>query len=225
MTELEVVEFERIANPDFPVLEKDVLRNLSKDQAYLYNICQAIMEGHLPPDLANQEPGRLNHSRWNTLGNRFLRKYGSTRRPSKQLKQIVHAIIHFYAPSWFQIKSHPRCTDGLLNFLKMIEYSRKLENDMQKVVHKTLQRNAFFAHPEAILLAMLADNDAQVRAQAVNQILTIRMKAQGGSQESSGEPEFDEEQKDDEADDDSEEDDDDVAQMDLTKKNAIGKIN
>ena len=37
------------------------------------------------------------------------------------------------------------------------------------------QRNAYFAHPEAILLAMLADDDA---AQAVNQILTIRMKAQ-----------------------------------------------
>ena len=42
-------------------------------------------------------------------------------------------------------------------------------------MQEVLQRNAYFAHPEAILLAMLADDDA---AQAVNQILTIRMKAQ-----------------------------------------------
>ena len=45
-------------------------------------------------------------------------------------------------------------------------------------MQEVLQRNAYFAHPEAILLAMLADDDADIRAQAVNQILTIRMKAQ-----------------------------------------------
>ena len=40
-----------------------------------------------------------------------------------------------------------------------------------------MQRNAYFAHPEAILLSMLADEDGEVRAQAVNAILTIRMKS------------------------------------------------
>ena len=57
----------------------------------------------------------------------------------------------------------------------MIKYSRKLSKKLQELVQEVLQRNAYFAHPEAILLAMLADDDA---AQAVNQILTIRMKAQ-----------------------------------------------
>ena len=45
-------------------------------------------------------------------------------------------------------------------------------------MQEVLQRNAYFAHPEAILLVMLVDDDADTRAQAVNQILTIRMKAQ-----------------------------------------------
>ena len=40
-----------------------------------------------------------------------------------------------------------------------------------------MQPNAYFAHPEAILLSMLADEDGEVRAQAVNTILTIRMKS------------------------------------------------
>ena len=60
----------------------------------------------------------------------------------------------------------------------MIKYSRKLSKKLQELVQEVLQGNAYFAHPEAILLAMLADDDADIRAQAVNQILTIRMKAQ-----------------------------------------------
>lgn len=68
-----------------------------------------------------------------------------------------------------------RLTPSALNLMTMIKYSRKLSKKLQELVQEVLQRNAYFAHPEAILLAMLADDDA---AQAVNQILTIRMKAQ-----------------------------------------------
>ena len=69
----------------------------------------------------------------------------------------------------------------------MIQYQRKLEADLQKIVQTVMQRNAYFAHPEAILLSMLADEDGEVRAQAVNTILTIRMKSnQGGPVEIQG---------------------------------------
>mgnify|MGYP003327635378 CR=1 FL=1 len=53
---------------------------------------------------------------------------------------------------------------------------------VQKIIQKTLQRNAYFAHPEAILLSMLEDRNQDVRAQAVNTILTICMKANNSSQ-------------------------------------------
>ena len=50
-----------------------------------------------------------------------------------------------------------------------------------------MQCNAYFAHPEAILLSMLADEDGEVRAQAVNTILTIHIKSnQGGPVEIQG---------------------------------------
>ena len=52
----------------------------------------------------------------------------------------------------------------------MVEYQRKLEPELQEEVQKVMQRNAYFAHPEAILLSMLADSDREVRAQAVNTI-------------------------------------------------------
>ena len=68
----------------------------------------------------------------------------------------------------------------------MVENSCKLSLKLQKIDQKVLQRNSYFAHSEAILLSMLADSNGDIRAQAVNQILTIRMKADGDSLELSG---------------------------------------
>ena len=45
-----------------------------------------------------------------------------------------------------------------------------------------MQRNGFFAHSEALLLAMLADSDEEIRTQAVETILEIRSKASSGGQ-------------------------------------------
>ena len=124
--------------------------------------------------LANQEPGPLNHSRWLTMANRIARKYVATARPSKPLQKMAHAIVNFYAPSWFQIKTHPYCTDGPKNILKMVQFSKKLDKDLQEVVEKRIQRNGFFAHPEALLLPMLADENINIRQQATATIMRIR---------------------------------------------------
>ena len=59
LTELEVVAFKKIPNPDFPVLEESVVEDLSKDQKYTYKVSHAIIKGEMPADLANQEPGPL----------------------------------------------------------------------------------------------------------------------------------------------------------------------
>ena len=176
LTELEVVNFQSVPNPDFPTVAEEDSYDLSKDQDYTYRMSHAIMSGIMPPGLPYEDPGLFSPARWGTLANRLMRKYVSTPRPSRLFRQIIFSIIHFYAPSWFQIKTHPRSVDGPRNVLKMVEYQRKLEPDLQKVVQKVMQQNAYFAHPEAIVLSMLADDDGEIRAQAVNTILTIRMK-------------------------------------------------
>ena len=178
LSELEVVGFSKIPNPDFPVVAEEDGYELSKDQDFLLRISLAIISGDMPPGLADEETGNLVWSRWVTLANAYFRKYVSTLRPSRKFRELTHAGVTFYAPSWFQIKTHPKCTDGPKNLTAMIKYSRKLSKKLQELVQEVLQRNAYFAHPEAILLAMLADDDADTRARAVNQILTIRMKAQ-----------------------------------------------
>ena len=63
-------------------------------------------------------------------------------------------------------------------FFSCLQEAARSSKKLQELVQEVLQRNAYFAHPEAILLVMLVDDDADTRAQAVNQILTIRMKAQ-----------------------------------------------
>ena len=105
-----------------------------------------------------------------------MRKYVSTKSPLKEFQLLIHAIINVYGPSWFQIKCHPRSTDGPKNLFKMVEFSKKLQKNLKETVQKVMQRNGYFAHPEAILLLMLADENEEIRAQAVNTNLTIHMK-------------------------------------------------
>ena len=222
LTEEPVVNFRSIPNPDFPTVAEEDSYELSKAQRYTYRMCRAIMSGEMPPGLADEEPGAYHSARWNTLANRLMRKYVSTPHPSRNFQKLIHSIIHHYAPSWFQIKTHPRCVDGPKNLYKMVEYQRKLEPDLQEEVQKVMQRNAYFAHPEAILLSMLADSDHEVRAQAVNPILTIRMKSDQARADLCLEDDgrgVDEEDEDEEE--PSEGEDDDAFRLDPSEEHAI----
>ena len=46
-----------------------------------------------------------------------------------------------------------------------------------EVALKAIQRNAFFAHPENVLVGMLGDEDINLRRIAVNMIVNFRSKA------------------------------------------------
>ena len=57
LSELEVVGFSKIPNPDFPVVAEEDGYELSKDQDYLYKIALANITGDMPPELANRNTG------------------------------------------------------------------------------------------------------------------------------------------------------------------------
>ena len=102
LTQLPIVRFQRVNYPQFSHVAEEASYDLSHDQDYLYDLCWAVIEGpdSVSPDLAEREPGTLSNSRWLTLVNRILRKYISTRTPTK-FKHLVIMIIKFYVPSWF----------------------------------------------------------------------------------------------------------------------------
>lgn len=97
------VSFRAVAG-NLPDLPKNVVDELSTDQKYLYETCQAVSTGSCTLELANRKPGKMAHSRWLTSANRILRLYISTLNPSENLQFLVNDVVKVYAPIWFLIK-------------------------------------------------------------------------------------------------------------------------
>ena len=72
-----------------------------------------------------------------------------------------------YAPGWFQIKSHPSVSDGARNFWFILSCFWKLKAKRQKIVGTTLNKNSIFAHPDNVLIAVLADEQQSMRKRAL----------------------------------------------------------
>lgn len=152
--------------------------DISTDQKYSHEICNAISKGKCPQSLALKHPGNICHSRWLTLANNILRTYVGTANPSKNLVTLTNYIMKVYAPGWFQIKINPRCYNGAANFFFIMNSSRYLNLHLRKIIDPVFERNAYFAHAENIILCMLNDSDRQTRNLAVARILAARQKVQ-----------------------------------------------
>ena len=177
-----VANFKRIHNPGFPELPNDVIDDLSTDQHYAYRICMAIITGEVDPDLESLDIGPPVHSRWLTLACRISRYYTSQEKPSKNLVILAEFCIKIYFPSWFQIKYKNKITNAAENFYDMLERTKRFPKFKVKgktvsdIAIAVLERNAYSAHPENILLNMLGDSDENTRRIAVNKILSLRGK-------------------------------------------------
>ncbi|CAH0551159.1 unnamed protein product [Brassicogethes aeneus] len=169
-----VVDFQ-IIECSLPELNKDIL---SSDQKYLYEISLAISSGVFPPDLSLRDPGPLNHSRWLTAAHRILRLYVSCKKPSASLIHLTTYILRVYSPLWFAIKTKPSILDGPKHVFQCIVSSRYLPQTLRKTVDTVIQHNAFFAHPENLLLAMLVDEDPIIKALALRRILKAKKNGQ-----------------------------------------------
>ena len=154
---------------------------LSTDQKYLFQMCSAISSGTVSPNLANKDPGKLAHSRWLTFANRILRLYVGTAKPTKNLKELATFIMKVYAPTWFDIKSKSSCKYGPIHVFNMVKRCLYLQDDLKKIVLDTIHRNAFFLHPENLLLAMLQDDASHVRELALRRVLKARKESKGKS--------------------------------------------
>ena len=114
------------------------------------------------------------HSQWLTTANRILRLYVSTIEPSQTLKIIVEYITKVYAPVWFEIKNASSSQNGALHLFQTIELTRILISDVRNIVYPVMQRNAFFAHPENLLLCMINDESSNIRQLGWKQIKKAR---------------------------------------------------
>lgn len=100
--------------------------------------------------------------------------YISSSDPPGSLKEIVVFILKSYMPVWFAIKKSKYFTDGPKHVFHVIQTSRYLSDDLREVVDAVIQRNAFFAHPENVLLAMIVDEREHIRELGYRRILKAR---------------------------------------------------
>jgi hypothetical protein len=170
---LPVAKFQPVDGNSLPEIGS---HELSTDQLYLYQMCKAVMSGHCSPDLSERQPGPISHSRWLTTASRILRLYISTDCPSANVITLVTYIVRVYCPMWFQIKCRPLCTSGALHVWKLISYTRYLPDDLKHIVDTVIQRNAYFCHPENLLLAMMADERPHIRKLAFKRVCAARLQ-------------------------------------------------
>ena len=129
----------------------------------------ATIVGKVDDDRAAIERGPPCVSRWITLWSRVLRVYVATAQPSNHFQRIANMMVKFSVPMWFQIKRHSYMTDDPHNTFVCLQLLKHLNNTEKNIVKEVLQRNAFFAHPYQLLLAMCT-----VRDEAVNKIRKLK---------------------------------------------------
>ncbi|GBM25724.1 hypothetical protein AVEN_241995-1 [Araneus ventricosus] len=170
-----VVKFDQI-DCTLQTLDLKDIKKLSTDHLYLYRICLAIKDDSCSSNMTDNSPGKLSHVRWLTTANRLLRLYIGTLSPSQNLIIFVKYVLLVYAPTWFEIKMKSNCQYGAQHFWKMISLGRKLPDNVKQIIYKVYSNNAYFAHPEHLLLAMLHVSRKHIRELAVVCILGARDK-------------------------------------------------
>lgn len=157
-----------------PNITEEDWKHFRGDQKYLYRMALAIHTGVYDDKLASKKPGPVSTARWLTTASRILRLYVSKQNPSQALQKLVQFIVQVYVPFWFLVKTRPQAIHGSRNVHKYITWLRDMPEDVQTVVRKSIKNNAYFFHPENILLTMITDSDRMVRFKAYEKILKIR---------------------------------------------------
>ena len=105
----------------------------------------------------------LNHSRWLTLAITLLYLdmcyHDLTPEQTDNLNTLIHLIVTNYGPMWFTIKMNPRITDAPKHVFHQTKLLKLLPANVADIVQPYVSRNAYFSHPENLLLAMLDDED------------------------------------------------------------------
>lgn len=147
VNDFEVIALENISDLDGV--------ELTTDEMYLYKTSLAISSGVVSVHLSNTKPGPIAHSRGLTKARRLLRLYVTTNNPSKNLKILANYIIKVYMPMYFKLKYYNSVVYGSILFYKFICWTQCLDSNIRPIVNNVVKENAYYAHSENILLAIL----------------------------------------------------------------------
>ena len=78
---------------------------------------------------------------------------------------------------WIRVRRHPNVADAPDHYLWLIMRIRELDMTTQLALRPTIQRGAYYAHEESILLALLCSSDRTRRLFAVGYQFRILIEA------------------------------------------------
>ena len=87
---------------------------------------------------------------------------------------IVKYVSQVYFQVWFDVKVKHSIVDGPHHIITLLRLVRQQRKEFRELVTPYIQSGAWFAHPEAVLVSLLASPVAANRKFAVDQILKVR---------------------------------------------------
>ena len=123
----------------------------------------------------------MNMARWLTVQSRFLRVYMAQLGSSDELATLARYIVAVYEPTIMAIRHRPDLVEATRHLFDELQLQRRhLSGASLDTVQKSLARNGMMAHPENIALAMLGDDQREVRSEVVKLIREARGRRQLG---------------------------------------------
>ena len=171
-------------------MPSDVINDLSSDQRYAYRLVKMITTGVIDWELIELAIGKVNHCRWLTTGSRFGRlyisKHGLVGDPLKNLRAITEFEMTHYFPMFFEIKADSSIIKGPHHKLREIQILQRMKGKdvrskkVKEIAMKFIEKGAWHAHSENILLSLLSSPEEEDRRFAIDKIAFIRNGAEFG---------------------------------------------
>ena len=155
----------------------EVFKGLSNDHQIFMRLLRMVITGDVEQRFVEMKIGPLVHSRFTTTEARAIRKYISEEKPSFELTRVVKYLVFVWAPVFLLSKQMNRLEAAPSMLLLEVKLTKKHCSYPERTLLATsISFNGQMAHPESILLAMLASTSSCERERAVELIFRVRSR-------------------------------------------------
>ena len=178
---LPVKDFEVLPNDYLLTLidgtSAEVFRSLSNDHQIFMRLLRMVITGDVEERFIVMKIGPVVLSRFTTSEARSIRKYLSEEKPSFELTRVVRYLVYVWAPVFLLCKKMNRLEAAPSMLLLEVMLTRKHCTCPERtLLAKSISFNGQMAHPELVLLGMLASSTLSEREKAVEVILRVRSR-------------------------------------------------
>ena len=104
----------------------------------------------------------------------WTRKHGLSGKPLKILESLVKFCLQFYFKMYFDIKVRHLIVDAPHHVLTSLRILRTQPKKVKDAITPYVKTGAWYAHPECLILSLLASPIISERKFAIDQVLKLR---------------------------------------------------